>query len=95
MTPEQAWGVVTNYTVSYKKESDKSQKRQTLEKVVPGTESSIIIEDLDPNHEYSVSVRADTKAGSGKVSKPVSTQGKSTAVDALSKFISGTCLLQK
>ena len=75
LTPEQAWGFVTNYTVSYKKKSDKSRKRQTLEKIVPGNESSTIIEGLDPNHEYSVSVRAGTNAGNGKVSESVSIQG--------------------
>ena len=77
LTPEEAWGFVTNYIVSYKKEQSESQKRQTSEKIVPGTESSTIIEDLDPNQEYSVSVRADTEVGMGKISEPVSTKCKS------------------
>ncbi len=84
LTPEQAWGFVTIYTVSYKKKSEESRKRQTLDKIVPGNESSTIIQDLDPNHEYTVSVRAGTKAGNGKVSESVSIQGiKITRVDRL------------
>ena len=74
LTPEQAWGFVTSYTISYSKEGE-SQKRQTSEKTVPGTKNSTIIEGLDPNQDYSVSVRADTKAGAGKVSEPASTKG--------------------
>ena len=79
LTPEQAWGFVTNYTVSYRKKSEERRKRQTLVKIIPGTDSSTIIEDLNPNHEYSVSVRADTKAGSGKPSESLSIQGRSIA----------------
>ena len=74
LTPEQAWGFVTSYTISYTKEGE-PQKRQTSEKTVPGSESSTVIEDLDPNQDYSVSVRGDTKAGAGKVSEPASTKG--------------------
>ena len=87
LTPEQAWGFVTNYTVSYyRKKSEERRKRQTLVKIIPGTDSSTIIEDLNPNYEYSVSVRADTKAGSGKASEPLSLQGRSiAAVGAFSK----------
>ena len=75
LTPEQARGFITNYTVSYRKKSEESRKRQILEKIVHSNENSTIIEDLDPNQEYSVSVRADTVAGSGKLSEPVSIQG--------------------
>lgn len=75
LTPEQAWGFVTSYTISYSKEGGGSQKRQASEKSVPGNESSTIIEGLDPNQDYAVSVRADTKAGAGKVSEPASTKG--------------------
>ena len=74
LTPEQAWGFVTSYTIAYAKESG-SQKRQILEKTVPGTENSTVIEGLDPNQDYSVSIRADTKAGGGKVSEPTSSKG--------------------
>ena len=76
LTPEQAFGFVTSYTISYSKEGGESQKkRQILEKTVPGTENSTVIGDLDPNQDYSVYVRADTKAGAGKVSEPTSTKG--------------------
>ena len=78
LTPEEARGFVTDYIVSYRSES---RKRQTSEKIVPGTESSTIIEGLDPNQEYSVVVRADTKAGKGETSEPVSTICKSTSVN--------------
>lgn len=74
LTPEQAMGFVTSYTITYAKEGG-SRKRQILEKVVPGTENSTVIEGLDPNQDYSVSVRADTKAGVGKVSEPASSKG--------------------
>ena len=74
LTPEQAWGFVTNYTISYTKEGE-PQKRQTSEKTVPGTDNSTVIEGLDPNQDYSVSVRGDTKAGVGKMSEPASTKG--------------------
>ena len=74
LTPEQAWGFVTSYTISYSKEGE-SRKRQTSEKTVPGNKNSTIIEGLDPNQDYSVSVRADTKAGAGKVSELTSTKG--------------------
>ena len=67
LTPEQARGFVTSYTIAYAKEGG-SRKRQILEKVVPGTENSTVIEGLDPNQDYSVSIRANTKAGGVKVS---------------------------
>ena len=75
LTPEEAWGFVVSYTVSYGK---RSQKRQIFEKsvVISGTESSAIIENLAPNQEYSVSVRASTKAGLGKDSEPTNFVGQ-------------------
>ena len=84
LTPEEAWGFVTSYAVSYKKDGE-SRKRQTMEKTVPGTESSTIIEGLDPNQDYFVSVRANTKAGMGNLSKPTSIKGMSKSVKTVAK----------
>lgn len=76
LSPEQAWGFVTSYTVSYTKEGVSRRKRQTLDKAVPGRDTSTIIDGLDPSQDYSISVRADTKIGAGKPSEPISTKRK-------------------
>lgn len=58
---------------------DKVNKRQIIEKTVPGTQNSLVIEDIDPKEEYTVVVWASTKAGMGKHSEPASTT-KSTFI---------------
>lgn len=73
LTPEEAWGFVTSYTVSYTKED--ARKRQRMDKTVPGTQNSLVIEDVDPNSDYSVLVSASTTAGMGKESDPTSSKG--------------------
>ena len=79
LTPEEARGFVTSYTIAYTKEGE-LRKRQMSEKIVPGTQNSTIIEGLDPNQDYSVSVQASTKAGVGKISEPTSTKGINSAI---------------
>lgn len=80
LTPEQAWGFVANYTVSYQMHKEgKVNKRQIIEKTVPGTQNSLVIEDIDPKEEYTVVVWASTKTGMGKHSEPASTT-KSTFI---------------
>lgn len=74
MSPEDAWGFVVSYTVSYSK--DDERKRQGMEKTVPGTQNSIIIEDVDPSNDYSVVVWASTKTGMGKQSEATLTKGR-------------------
>ena len=74
MTPEEAWGFVISYTVSYSKDGS-SSKRQSVETTVPATQNSMIIEDADPDYEYVVIVWASTVAGMGKQSKMISTRG--------------------
>lgn len=74
MTPEDAWGFVVSYTVAYSKEA--KRKRQEMEKTVPRTQNSIIIDDVDPNNDYSVVVWASTKIGMGKRSEATSTKGR-------------------
>ena len=74
MTPEDAWGFVVNYTVSYSK-GRILHKKQNIEKTVPGTENSLIIEDVDPNDDFFIVVWASTKAGKGEVSEPITTIG--------------------
>ena len=46
-----------------------------MHKTVPGTQNSVVIEDIDPNADYDVFVSASTKAGVGKQSEPSSTKG--------------------
>ena len=74
LTPEEAFGFVLSYIISYQKE-DHSRKRQIMHKTVPGTQNSVVIEDIDPNADYDVFVSASTKAGVGKQSEPSSTKG--------------------
>ena len=74
MSPEDAWGFVVSYTVSYSK--DNECKRQGMEKTIPGTQNSIIIEDVDPRNDYSVVVWASTKTGMGKQSEATLTKGR-------------------
>ena len=70
LTPEEAWGFVKNYTISYRKESEPEGN----EIIVPGTDSSVMITGVDPNHHYMVVIWASTKAGTGKQSNPISTR---------------------
>ena len=76
MTPEEAWGFIISYTVSYKKAEDESGKRQSMEKTASSTDSTLPIEDLDPGQDYIVTMWANTRAGMGKQSEPISTKGR-------------------
>lgn len=72
MTPEEAQGFVISYTVSYKKEE--LQSDEGLEKTVPGNRNSLFIDDLDSNQGYIIVMWANTTAGMGQSSKPISTK---------------------
>lgn len=72
MSPEEAQGFVVSYTVSYKKEE--SQPDEGLQKTVPGDRNSLFVDDLDSNQGYSIVMWANTTAGMGEPSKPISTK---------------------
>ena len=65
LTPIQARGHVTNYTVSYQPTG--SIELET--KVVHGDQNSVVIGGLDPYEAYSVQVWANTAAGGGNTSE--------------------------
>ena len=71
LTPEEAWGFVTNYSVSYKKATESGNG---IVMSVPATDNSVQIGDLDPNQDYVIVVWANTAAGMGQQSKPFSTK---------------------
>lgn len=71
LTPEQAWGFVTNYTVSY----GKGAESETTEKTVDATTNALTIEDIDPSQDYIIVMWANTSAGMGQRSAPI-TKGK-------------------
>ena len=73
LTPEEAWGFVTSYTVSYKKAIGSGSD---VEMSVTGTKNTLQIGDLDPNQDYIIVMWANTSAGMGQQSKPLSTKSK-------------------
>ena len=75
MTPDEAQGFVVSYTVSYKKEELLSD--EGLQKTVPEDRNSLFIDDLDSNQGYSIVMWANTTAGMGEPSKPISTKSMS------------------
>lgn len=75
LTPEEAWGFVTYYTVSYKKATD-SETGLGVEMSVSGTKTSLQIEGLDPNQDYIIVMWANTTAGMGQQSKSITTKSE-------------------
>ena len=75
LTPEEAWGFVTYYTVSYKKPTA-SDTGLGMEISVLGIKTSLQIEGLDPNQDYIIVMWANTTAGMGEQSKPISTKSE-------------------
>ena len=71
LNPEEAWGFVTSYTVSYKKATDSDNGKEMS---VSGTDNSLQIGDLDPNQDYIIVMWANTTAGMGQRSKAISTK---------------------
>ena len=71
LSPEEAQGFVLSYTVSYKAESGLDD---SMEKIVPGTRNTVLIEGLDANQEYTIVMWANTSAGMGQASSPISTK---------------------
>lgn len=92
MTPEDAWGFVVSYTVAYSKED--KRKRQGMEKTVPSTQNSIIIDDVDPTDDYTVVVWASTKTGMGKRSEATSTKGRYIIIILAMLHAAKLCLKQ-
>ena len=64
LTLTEARGFVLSYTVLYH-ENSRDAKRQIYDIIVPGSESSTVIGDLNPSSVYQVYVRASTSAGDG------------------------------
>ena len=73
LTPEEAWGFVTYYTVSYKKTTSSDTGTETS---VPGTDDSLQIDGLDQNQDYVIVMWANTTAGMGEKSKAISIKSK-------------------
>ena len=63
----EAKGFILSYNVLYKRIADEG-KRETSIVSVPGNESSILIESLNPSDSYQVFVGATTSAGDGQYS---------------------------
>ena len=81
LTPQQAWGFVTNYTVSYGKGEEESD---TTEKTVDAGTNSYLIEDIDPNQDYVIVLWANTTVGMGQPSSPITKSKQSIEQSRLS-----------
>ncbi len=81
LTPDIALGLVTNYTISYKKEESGRAKRQADAsggvKVVGGDELQAELKGLDGKSGYSFVMWANTSAGKGIESSPMFVDGES------------------
>lgn len=71
LTLEEARGFITSYIVTYSSADGRRRKRATSTIEVAGDQTSVSIDDLDPNVQYSVSVAATTTAGTGVGSDPI------------------------
>ena len=81
LTLEEARGFVTGYTVTYTAEEEEKRRKRDHDsgsETVPGDESSVAIDGLDPDAQYSVSVAAETAAGVGVPSEPMTAPSKLT-----------------
>ena len=75
LTLEEARGFIRSYAVTLT--SDDQRKKRAVEvEEVPGDQTSVSFPGLDSNREYSVSVAAETAAGVGVSSEPVSAPSK-------------------
>ena len=83
LTPDIALGLVTNYTISYKKENSGKTKRQMDAnseggiKVVSGDESQAVLKPLEGKFGYSFVMWANTSAGKGRESSKMFVDGES------------------
>ena len=94
LTLEEARGFITGYTVTYTAEEDEERRRQLSKRdhdsgseTVLGDQSSVTISGLDPDAQYSVTVAAETAAGRGFVSVPVTAPSKLLQCYYVAKFI--------
>ena len=70
-------GFIQSYTVTYSSSQSGLSKRETLEKLISGQESSnTVIGGLQPAATYDVQVAAITIAGMGESSPPISSKSK-------------------
>ena len=76
LTLEEARGFIRSYAVTLTSGGDRRKKRAVEVEEVPGDQTSISFPGLDSNREYSVSVAAETAAGVGVSSEPVSAPSK-------------------
>ena len=77
LTLAQARGFITRYSIqAIPTGSLYAKKNQT----VPGTHSTVIISDLDPQLDYCVRVWASTKAGVGRISAQACVSGEISLV---------------
>ena len=75
LTLEEAHGFIRSYAVTLTSD-DRRKKRAVEVEEVPGDQTSVSFPGLDSNREYSVSVAAETAAGVGVSSEPVSAPSK-------------------
>ena len=75
LTLEQARGFITGYTVSYEPASNTGGRRKRDSEETSVSEPPAPIGGLSPNLAYSVTVRANTAAGAGVSSEPITASG--------------------
>ena len=61
-------GFIINYTVTYQSQT---MEQDALAVKIPGTLNSVVISNLQPSEQYTVTVSATTSAGEGSASDPV------------------------
>ena len=68
----EARGFISHYTVAYSPQTNGGRKRQALDTIVQGMDSSTVtIDNLDPDNVYFVQVSATTGGGTSALSQPV------------------------
>ena len=73
----EAGGFIVTYRVLYNKITTERRRRQIMVLPVPGSETNVLIGDLDPPSTYQVYVSAATSAGEGEyTSIPVVSRSK-------------------
>ena len=70
----EARGFIQSYLIRYQPNDDR--KRQIYIVSVPATDSSVVIDGLDPDKSYSVSISASTNAGQGNFTEVIIVDGK-------------------
>ena len=77
LTLEEARGFIKSYIVIYSSDDQRKMcDHEISREVVPGDQSSVTLDGLDSNRQYSISVAAETAAGTGVRSNPLSAPSK-------------------